>query len=275
MMRVHDTAAPTQLGLFLWLVFAISVPFWLLGAFSEAMLLPHLPLSALMAACPGLVALALVWRWDGEKGARALLARLWDWRRIPGLGWGAALVLCMPVLLALAWGLMWLAGAPLPDKVRIDFSALPVLLLLFAAGAVGEELGWSAFALDRMRRRWGTLSAALILGLVWTLWHVVPFLQTGRAADWIVWHCLVTLATRVVMIWFCVNTGRSVFGQVLFHTMSNVAYFMFPNGGSHYSAAVFAPVITAMAIPCALLLRRVAGDVRRDTLRDAPRRSKE
>lgn len=119
MMRVHDTATPTQLGLFLWLVFAISAPFWLLGAFSEAMLLPHLPLSALMAACPGLVALALVWRSDGEKGARALLARLWDWRRIPGLGWAAALALCVPVLLALAWGLMWLAGAPLPDKVRI------------------------------------------------------------------------------------------------------------------------------------------------------------
>jgi hypothetical protein len=31
-----------------------------------------------------------------------------------------------------------------------------------------------------------------------------------------------------------------MFGRVLFHAMSNIAHFMFPNGGSHYSAAFFA-----------------------------------
>lgn len=262
MVKTREHASTTRFGAFLWLVFAASVPFWLLGAFSGDMLLPHLPLSALMAACPGLVALALVWRSEGGRSALALLARLWDWRRIPGSGWGAALALSMPALLAVAYGLMWLSGAPLPDQVQLDFSALPFLLLLFAAGAVGEELGWSAFALDRMQRRWGALSAALILGLVWTSWHLVPFMQTGRAADWIVWHCIVTVATRVVMVWFYFNTGRSVFGQVLFHTMSNIAYFVFPNGGSHYSAAFFAPVIAAVAVPCLLRLRRGAGRVR-------------
>jgi uncharacterized protein len=45
---------------FFLLVFALSVPFWLMGAVTGLELLPGLPVSSLMACCPLLAALILV-----------------------------------------------------------------------------------------------------------------------------------------------------------------------------------------------------------------------
>jgi len=50
-----------------------------------------------------------------------------------------------------------------------------------------------------------------------------------------------------------VNGGRSVFIAALFHAMSNVAFFMFPNYGSHYDPAYFFWIVAA-AVGAILLL---------------------
>ena len=44
---------------FVLLLFALSVPFWIVGALRPIELLPELPVSALQAACPLLAALLL------------------------------------------------------------------------------------------------------------------------------------------------------------------------------------------------------------------------
>ncbi len=38
-----------------------------------------------------------------------------------------------------------------------------------------EELGWTGFAIPRMRLRYGVLATGLIVGLVWGLWHFILF----------------------------------------------------------------------------------------------------
>ena len=232
---------------FFALTFALSAPFWLLGHAASGLAdrIPiDLPVSSLMAFTPAIAALYLVWRHDGGKAARAFFMRSFDWRRVPHWGWMAAAALFMPAALFMSWLAMTLAGADLPAP-HLPLLVLPVFFVLFFAAALGEELGWQGYAFDRMSLRWSALAAALLLGTIWTLWHLIPYFQTGRGAAWIAWHCGVTMLLRIVTVWFYVNGRRSVFIAALFHTMSNVAFFMFPNFGSHYDPAYFIWVMAA------------------------------
>ena len=76
-------------ALFVALLFAISVPFWLAGFWVDR-LLPRsipiaLPFSALMTFCPALVASAMIFASDGWTGVRALWRRVFDFRRVTSL----------------------------------------------------------------------------------------------------------------------------------------------------------------------------------------------
>ncbi|MGD2134375.1 MAG: hypothetical protein PVI23_16415 [Maricaulaceae bacterium] len=50
------------------------------------------------------------------------------------------------------------------------------------------------------------------------------------------------------MVWLTNAAGRSVFSAVLFHAMSNLAFFLFPNLGSHYDPRVTTPILVAAAV---------------------------
>ncbi len=62
-----------------------------------------------------------------------------------------------------------------------------------------------------------------------------------------------TVLLRVATVWIYVNGGRSVFLAALFHAMCNVAYFLFPNFGSHYDPAYTFPVLAAACTGVVLL----------------------
>lgn len=146
---------------------------------------------------------------------------------------------------------MRVTGEALPAPQFSVFAILAMFLGFLAVG-FGEELGWFGFAFPRLEWRYGPTGAALIIGVIWTAWHIIPYVQTDRPFDWIAWHCVVTIATRVIAVWLFVKTGRSVFAAALFHAMCNVAYFSFPRGGSHYDPAYFAPIVVSLAVAIAM-----------------------
>ncbi len=226
----------SPLGFFL-LVFALSIPFWLAGALTTLQLLPGLPVSSLMFFCPVTAALIFVYRENKTAGVTELLKRSFDYKRIRAKVWYAPIVLLRPGVMVLSYGLMRLMGAPLPTPQFAVLAALAMFLAFFIA-ALGEELGWSGYAIDPMQDRWGALGAGVLLGLVWAAWHIVPLVQAHRSTAWIAWWCLSTVAMRVLMVWLYNNTGKSVFAVVLFHTMSNLSWQLFPIHGSYYDPRV-------------------------------------
>jgi membrane protease YdiL (CAAX protease family) len=117
--------------------------------------------------------------------------------------------------------------------------------------ALGEELGWSGYAIDPMQDRWGALPASILLGLVWALWHIVPLVQVHRSPAWIAWWCLGTVAARVLMVWLYNNTGKSVFAMAVFHTTINVTWQLFPIRGSYFDPRVNGVI---MAIAAAVVV---------------------
>jgi uncharacterized protein len=237
---------------FFLLVFILSVPFWWLGAVTGWQLLPGLPVSALMAVCPLMAAVILVHRENGIAGVAALLKRSFDGKRIRAKVWYAPIVLLMPAVMVLSYGLMRWMDLPLPTAPDANpferVLAVPAMFLAFFAGALAEELGWSGYAIEPMQARYSALQTGLLLGMVWAAWHIVPYMQAHRALAWIGWYCLFTVATRVLMVWLFNNTGQSVFGAALFHASVNLGWMLFPNQGSHFDPRIAGLIVTAAAV---------------------------
>jgi len=228
-------------------VFALSLPFWLAGALTTLQLLPGLPVSALMFFCPVTAALILVYRENKTAGVTELLKRSFDYKRIRAKIWYAPIILLMPGVMVLSYGLMRLMGVPLPTPQFTVLAALAVFLAFFVA-ALDEELGWSGYVIDPMQDRWNALRASILLGLVWAAWHIVPYLQAHRSLAWIAWQCLFTVAARVLLVWLYNNTGKSVFAAAVCHAMLNVSIFLFPIYGSYYDPRVAGLITTFAAV---------------------------
>jgi hypothetical protein len=94
----------------------------------------------------------------------------------------------------------------------------------------------------------GVPVTALILGLVWTVWHIMPLLQVHRSPTWIAWWCLGTVAARVLMVWLYNNTGKSVFAMAVFHTTVNVTWQSFPIRGSCWDPRVNGVIMAIAAV---------------------------
>lgn len=119
--------------------------------------------------------------------------------------------------------------------------------MAFLVAALGEELGWSGYALDPMQERWSAFHASLVLGVVWALWHVIAMVEAGQSPAWIAWGCLDMLATRVLMVWLYNNTGKSVFAVALYHAIANLSIkSMFP-GGAYEAERVVALILAGAA----------------------------
>ena len=76
---------------------------------------------------------------------------------------------------------------------------------------------------------------------------LLPLLQVERPPDWIAGWFLGTVASRLVIVWLCNNTGGSVLAAILFHDVSNVSWQLFPNDGSHYDPRISGVILALVA----------------------------
>lgn len=212
--------------IFFLLVFALSVPFWLIGFATGIQLLPGLPIAALAAMLPAVAALILIYRMDGRTGMIAFLKRAFAFPRSKAI-WLLPVLLLMPCVVLATIVAMPVAGEQAP-ALRIPLQAVVPMFGAFFVNAMGEEIGWSGYALDPLQVRFGALKAALLLGIVWALWHIVPLIEAHRSAEWIAWWALGTISMRVLMVWIYNNTEKSVLAVALFHTASNLSFFLVP-----------------------------------------------
>jgi membrane protease YdiL (CAAX protease family) len=118
-----------------------------------------------------------------------------------------------------------------------DFSnALPwwlyllnLLILMFFAGG-NEEPGWRGFALPKLLTKRNPLTASLILGMIWTAWHIPVFFNpewSGYETPF-VWFLVNTVGLSFIMTWLYCRSSRSVFPVMLFHQATNIIWNYFP-----------------------------------------------
>jgi CAAX protease family protein len=216
------------------------------GTGSQFDALTPLVVSAMLAG-PSVSGILLTGLVSGKTGLRELLSRLLRWR--VGLLWYAAALAPAPVLAAAV-----LFSLSLPFPVLAQGTAA-VLLSGLVAGltTVFEEVGWTGFAVLRLRIRYGAFVTAIIVGLVWGSWHLLQTLWVGGAyAGGLPLTLFVSLyfvsavaqltAYRVLMVWVYDRTD-SLFVATLMHgslTASTIFLFAPLATGARFLAYMWA-----------------------------------
>jgi uncharacterized protein len=175
---------------------------------------------------PSLVALGLVYGGYTTERPRRFWSRVIDPCRIPAVWY--------LVIVAVAFGpslLATLAPADSGSSVNGGQESVTLALVLVAVLAgLAEELGWRGYALDHLLFARSALTTSLIVGLVWTVWHLPLYFIGGTIQNesglwsqdfWVDMTGRVPLA--VLFAWIYVNTRRSILGAILLHALDNIA----------------------------------------------------
>jgi membrane protease YdiL (CAAX protease family) len=238
---------------FFLLVLALSVPFYLVGLTGWRMpRMPMLPVSALMGFVPMFAALILAGQSGGGFAVRRLIARLFEPIGLAGGAWIFLALILMPLVCLIEYLVLREIGVVLPT-LSLDGGTVLFLFAAFFVAAIGEELGWQGYAYPALRRNNTALGAALVVGVIWAAWHVIPFVQLGRGVEWILWHSLCAVALRVIIVWLFEAAGQRVLVAVVFHAMINLT---FPALGSAYDPFVAFLILAPMAAVIALVWKR-------------------
>jgi hypothetical protein len=126
----------------------------------------------------------------------------------------------LAVVLGAALGLATAVGA------EVSAADGPVLLLVSLwLFLLTEETAWRGFALPRLQARMPPVPAALLLGLLWGLWHIPLFLIADSFQSSIPFagFLLSILATSVLTSWIFNHTRGSVLLAAVFHATTDVA----------------------------------------------------
>jgi uncharacterized protein len=136
----------------------------------------HLPFVYLAGASPTWAALILTYVLDGKAGLTALGRKFKI--RAPLWIWIAAFAL--PLVTAITAVLLYLGffGSLGPVAWPAWYLIIPPFaLILFIAGPLCEETGWRGFLQPLVVERYSVFTSSLIIGTIWTFWHV-PFMFT-------------------------------------------------------------------------------------------------
>lgn len=203
----------------------------------------------IMISGPTVAGLGLTYALDGREGLRALWGRLTRWR---AGGWYAALLIFPILILATLVPLSILVSPKLTPSMFA-----PGIVMGLVAGLL-EEIGWTGFALPRMRARHGILGASLALGFVHALWHgVADFLGNSNdfGEHWLPYFAgffLFVMALRVLMGWVYANTESALLGQLMHASSTGFLGVLVPIGigGSYWASfyTVYAVVIWGAAV---------------------------
>ncbi|WP_431898806.1 CPBP family intramembrane glutamic endopeptidase [Nonomuraea sp. bgisy101] len=201
---------------------------------------------------PTLAAVLVTWAGRGRAGVRALFGEVVRWR-VPGR-WYLAVCLGLPVILmacVLPLPGAWQHAGPVGSEVLPWLLGFGIVLVL--GGPLGEEPGWRCFAHQHLQQRFGPVRGALLLGLLWGLWHAPLSLIEGynhAGADLIgmavpfAAFLIFTIAISIPLAWLANHTRSGVLA-ILAHTFLNASLLpvFFPGVDNSLSYLVVQDVV--------------------------------
>jgi membrane protease YdiL (CAAX protease family) len=203
------------------------------GSSEQVETLMPLVLLALFAG-PSVASLLTIRLVAGRAGLHDLLSRLLRWR--VRARWYAAALLSAPLMVTtVLLALSLLSPEFIPGIVTTD-NKIALLLFGIAWGLLGggllEELGWTGFAVPRLRLRYTAFTTALIVGLLHGTWHFLIAFWAGSSfsgGQWttyllgILFFYLILGALpayRVLMVWVYDRTASLLVAMLMHASLS-------------------------------------------------------
>ncbi len=78
--------------------------------------------------------------------------------------------------------------------------------MFILTGATGEQLGWRGFALPWLQTKMSALLSSIVLGLIWSFWHI-PLWFAGISHEsfpfWV--YTIIGVSFFILVTWACNN----------------------------------------------------------------------
>ena len=172
---------------------------------------------------PGIATLVIHLYDDGVDGVRSALGGLAAWR-FGRIWWGVTLALPPGFAAVYAGAYIGLGHDFVPEPIQMVSEsgvAIVLLILMMIVLSAGEEIGWRGHLLPLLQARMSALTASLVLGVVWAVWHVPVFYGAGIEGWAFPLRIVSIFGGAVVYTWLFNNTGGSVLAVTLLHAGTN------------------------------------------------------
>lgn len=194
---------------------------------------------------PSLVGVFLTWKWEGKSGLRQLGQRVIQFK----IGWRWYLAAIAIVTVTTLGQIMILQLLGISFDLTLFLTQLWMLLPLLILGPLSEELGWRGYALDRLQNKWSPLLSSLILGVLWSLWHLPLFYIPGEFHYELALPFLPFLLTHtslsLIYTWLHNHTGGAIWTAIFFHWLHTYASTVVDSGAVRsplYNWTEFIPI---------------------------------
>lgn len=172
----------------------------------------------------------------------AIITRLIIDQNIKKLGWkfGKAKYLLLAFIIPIIYGIIiygfaWLTkiGA-VNEQITImgtdspsGFALIvlcPIGLIARSIGSFGEEVGWRGFLTPRLYKLSNLTTTSIIIGLVWTIWHLPLMILTNYGGDFsilkVLFSCISLISLSFMLTWLRIKSG-SLWVGVIYHASHN------------------------------------------------------
>ena len=153
------------------------------------------------------------------------------------MGWRGIAAIALPLPLAVLGLTVALGYAPVPQEgvppLLSYITLFPAVVLsgavtaLLGAGPLGEDGGWRGYLLPRMLERMGEVPASLLIGVIWSLWHlpimaIIPDWRDGHSfAFYLPAYTVTVMGLSLLMTRVWLLARRSTLAAVWMHGVIN------------------------------------------------------
>jgi len=202
----------------------------------------------LYAFGPMLAAFIMTGLTNGKDGIVDIFRRLFRWRMRPV--WWLVAFSPLAAYFVIVLALRIIQGTWVDLKLLGEVNFLPNLgigalpLWIFTYG-IGEEIGWRGYALPRLQANMSALSATLVLGVLWAMWHLPIFFYLFDPAIAVGWF-FGLMSGALLFTWLYNSTNGSLLAVALWHGAFN--YITASKAGEGLGAAIMSTLVMIWAV---------------------------
>ena len=165
---------------------------------------------------------------SSREGIRNLLNKLYIWK--VGWVWYVAALALIPAIMYIT---MIICSAitenPLGEiipEVSLGVASSVIIALGYVTlvrGPLREEIGWRGFSLPRLQYLYSPLVGTLLLGVIWTIWHLPLHLNGvyGNGMDGFIERFYFNIGVTFLFTWIYNHSRGSLLMTTFFHTSVN------------------------------------------------------
>lgn len=119
-----------------------------------------------------------------------------------------------------------ITGSSYNFDISMNFNnvLLNFFVVMLLGGPLGEEFGWRGFVLTKLQSKLNSIYSSIILGVIWSCWHLPLFFIHGISQYGIPFSLFIisVMCLSIVFTWIYNRTQGSILMTILLHTLYNI-----------------------------------------------------